>query len=74
MVSALLNGPTGSFTLASILRRRLAIVGVEEEGAFADLLLVEGNPLETLDVVTDPGRNFLIIMNDGVVFKDSVPK
>lgn len=49
-------------------------LGVLEEGALADLLLVEGNPLENLEVVADPGRNFIVIMKDGVIFKDTVPK
>ena len=40
-------------------------LGVVEEGAFADLLLVDGDPLEDLDLVADPDRNFLVIMKDG---------
>ncbi len=32
--------------------------GVIEEGALADLLLVEGNPLENIDLVTDPANSF----------------
>jgi imidazolonepropionase-like amidohydrolase len=31
----------------------------------ADLLLVNGNPLENLDLVGDPDRNFNLIMKDG---------
>ena len=33
-------------------------LGVVEEGALADLLVVDGNPLENLNLVGDPGRNF----------------
>ena len=40
-------------------------LGVVEEGALADLLLVNGNPLENLDFVGDPDRNFNLIMKDG---------
>jgi imidazolonepropionase-like amidohydrolase len=40
-------------------------LGVVEEGALADLLLVNGNPLENLDLVGDPDRNFNLIMKDG---------
>jgi imidazolonepropionase-like amidohydrolase len=47
-------------------------LGVVEEGALADLLLVDGNPLENLDLVADPGKNFLIIMKDGRVYKDTL--
>ena len=48
---------------------KLGIVG---EGALADLLLVEGNPLENLDLVADPENNFKIIMKDGVIFKNTL--
>ena len=49
-------------------------LGVVEEGAFADLLLVDGNPLEDLSLVSDPDKNFLIIMKDGNIFKDSLAR
>jgi imidazolonepropionase-like amidohydrolase len=47
-------------------------IGVVEEGAFADLLLVDGNPLEDIGLVKEPGKNFLVIMKDGRIFKDAV--
>lgn len=46
-------------------------LGVVKEGALADLLLVEGNPLENLDLVADP-NNFKIIMKDGVIYKNTL--
>jgi imidazolonepropionase-like amidohydrolase len=49
-------------------------LGVVEEGAMADLLLVDGNPLEDLDLVADPDRNFLVIMKDGKVHKNALVK
>lgn len=49
-------------------------LGVVEEGAFADLLLVDGNPLENLELVADPGKNFLVIMKDGKVYKNTLPR
>jgi imidazolonepropionase-like amidohydrolase len=49
-------------------------LGVVEEGALADLLLVDGNPLEDLDVVADPAENFLVIMKNGRIHKDTLPK
>ena len=49
-------------------------IGVVEEGALADLLLVEGNPLENIGLVGDPDKNFLIIMKDGKIYKDTLPK
>jgi imidazolonepropionase-like amidohydrolase len=49
-------------------------LGVIEEGALADLLLVDGNPLENIKLVEDPDRNFLIIMKNGIVYKDTLPR
>ena len=49
-------------------------LGVVQEGALADLLLVEGNPLEEIDLIADPERNFVVIMKDGVVVKNSIPQ
>jgi imidazolonepropionase-like amidohydrolase len=47
-------------------------LGVVEEGALADLLLVEGDPLTDLQLVADPERSFVMIMKDGVIFKNAV--
>lgn len=49
-------------------------IGVVEQGALADLLLVEGNPLENISIVADPAKNFLVIMKDGIIFKNTLPK
>ena len=45
-------------------------LGVVEEGALADLLLVDGNPLENINLIADPTKNFLVIMKDGKVQKN----
>jgi len=47
-------------------------LGVIEEGAYADLLLVDGNPLENLDLVADPDKNFVVIMKDGKIYKNTL--
>jgi imidazolonepropionase-like amidohydrolase len=47
-------------------------LGVVEEGALADLLLVDGNPLQNIELIKDPARNFLIIMKDGKIHKNLV--
>lgn len=47
-------------------------LGVVEEGAFADLLVVEGNPLENLALMAEPGRNLRLIMKDGRVHKNTL--
>ena len=47
-------------------------LGLVQEGALADLLLVEGNPLENIDLVADPAKNFKIIMKDGKIYKNTL--
>lgn len=47
-------------------------LGVVEEGALADLLLVDGNPLEDIHLVDDPSKNFVVIVKDGKVYKNSI--
>jgi imidazolonepropionase-like amidohydrolase len=47
-------------------------LGVVEEGALADLLLVDGNPLENIALVADPAKNFKIIMKDGRIYKNAM--
>ena len=47
-------------------------LGVIKAGAYADLILVNGNPLENLDLVANPEQNFHLIMKDGVVYKNQL--
>ncbi|MCR9087859.1 MAG: amidohydrolase family protein [Rhodobacteraceae bacterium] len=46
-------------------------IGRIVEGAYADLLIVEGNPLEDLSAVTD-ANNIKLIMKNGEVYKDTL--
>lgn len=45
-------------------------LGVVEEGALADLILVDGNPITDINLVSQPEKNFLVIMKDGVIYKN----
>jgi imidazolonepropionase-like amidohydrolase len=47
-------------------------LGVIAEGAYADLILVDGNPLEALDLIADPEANFDLIMKDGKIYKNEL--
>lgn len=47
-------------------------LGKIEQGAYADLILVDGNPLENIDLVADPHTNFKLIMKDGKIFKNEI--
>jgi imidazolonepropionase-like amidohydrolase len=44
-------------------------LGVVEQGALADLLLVDGDPIANIKLIEDPAKNFLVIMKDGVIYK-----
>jgi imidazolonepropionase-like amidohydrolase len=46
---------------------------VVEEGALADLLLVDGDPLTNIKLIEDPAKNFMVIMKDGKIFKSLLP-
>lgn len=48
-------------------------LGVVEAGALADLLLVDGNPLENIRLVAEPEGNFLVIMKNGRIYKNTLP-
>lgn len=47
-------------------------LGVVEEQALADLLLVDGNPLKDLSLIANPEKNFLVIIKDGKIFKNTL--
>ncbi|WP_244488385.1 MULTISPECIES: amidohydrolase family protein [unclassified Devosia] len=47
-------------------------LGVVEEGALADLLLVEGDPIANINLVANPA-NFVVIMKDGKIYKNTLP-
>lgn len=47
-------------------------LGVVEEGALADLLLVDGDPTANIALIEDPAKNFVVIMKDGKVYKNSL--
>jgi imidazolonepropionase-like amidohydrolase len=49
-------------------------LGVVEEGALADLLIVEGNPLENIDLIADPANNLKVIMKDGAIYKNTLTR
>ena len=49
-------------------------LGVVEQGALADLLLVDGDPLATIKLLEDPGTNLVVIMKGGRIFKNRLPQ
>jgi imidazolonepropionase-like amidohydrolase len=45
-------------------------LGVVEQGALADVLLVDGDPIANIKLIEDPGKNFVVIMKDGKIVKN----
>jgi len=49
-----------------------ASLGVIAPGAYADLLVVDGDPLNDLTVMTNPPKNLKLIMKGGVIHKNEL--
>jgi imidazolonepropionase-like amidohydrolase len=47
-------------------------LGVVEEGAYADMLLVEGNPVNDVNILADWQNNIMLIMKDGKIYKNEL--
>jgi imidazolonepropionase-like amidohydrolase len=47
-------------------------LGVVEAGALADLLLVDGNPLENIRLIAEPEKSFVVIMKNGRIYKNTL--
>ena len=49
-------------------------LGEIKVGAYADILLIDGNPLKDIEIMTNPEKNYRIIMKNGVIYKNTLPK
>jgi imidazolonepropionase-like amidohydrolase len=47
-------------------------LGVIEQGALADVLLVDGDPIANIKLIEDPAKNFVVIMKDGKIVKNAL--
>jgi imidazolonepropionase-like amidohydrolase len=47
-----------------------APIGIIEEGALADLLLIDGNPLEDMSLLAHPAESIDLIMKGGRIYRD----
>jgi imidazolonepropionase-like amidohydrolase len=54
------------------LLQRTGQLGVLKPGAFADLLVVNGNPLDDLGVLIGQGERLDLIMRSGIIFKNAL--
>ena len=47
-------------------------LGVIEEGAYADILIVDGNPAKDITVLAKPKKHIRLIMKDGKIYKNTL--
>jgi imidazolonepropionase-like amidohydrolase len=47
-------------------------LGVIQEGAYADMILIDGNPLKDINLMVDYDKNFVLIMKDGQIVKNKI--
>lgn len=59
------SGKVGLLALSGLRNPYPGKLGVVQEGALADLLQVDGDPLANLKLIEDPGKNIVVIMKDG---------
>jgi imidazolonepropionase-like amidohydrolase len=57
-------------TINAALLNRPGELGVLAPGALADMLVVDGNPLDDLTVLQEQGKHLLLIMKNGQLFKN----
>ena len=57
-------GPRDSYKMGDL--------GAVDAGAYADLILVDGDPLVDIDIIADPQRNIPIVMKDGRICKNTL--
>jgi imidazolonepropionase-like amidohydrolase len=49
-------------------------LGLIEEGAYTDILLINGNPLEDISILTKPDVNLALIMKNGKIYKNTLER
>ena len=59
-------------TTAARLLQREGELGVVAPGAYADLLVIDGNPLDDIRVLTTPDKTLKLIMKQGTVYKNEL--
>ena len=57
-------------THAAFLLNMEGRLGTVAAGAIADLLLIDGNPLDSIDLLRGQGESIVLTMKDGRIFKD----
>jgi imidazolonepropionase-like amidohydrolase len=67
--AAILRAATST---AARLLRMSSKVGTIAPGAYADLLVVNGNPLEDIGLLAEPAQHLQLIMKGGQIYRDTI--
>jgi imidazolonepropionase-like amidohydrolase len=59
-------------TLSNLRTPYSGSLGVIEKGAFADILVWDGNPLDDIKMIEEPEKNLKLVMKDGQIFKNTL--
>lgn len=57
----------GATTIGAKLVGMEGRIGVLAPGAFADLLVVDGNPLDDITLLANPTKNLRLVMKEGII-------
>ena len=71
-----IDSPANILRSATVVNAELlmqqGILGTIAPGAYADLLVVDGDPLSDIRVLAEPETNLKLIMKGGVIYKNSI--
>ncbi len=59
-----LSGPRNPYTQGAL--------GLIEEGAYADIILVDGNPMDDVSILGNGGANIPLVMKNGEIYKNTM--
>ena len=66
------SGNAGLLELSGLRSPYEGKLGVVEEGALADLLLINGDPIADISLIENAAENFPVIMKDGRIYKNAL--
>ena len=68
------SGNAGLLALSGLRSPYQGRLGVVAPGALADLILVDGDPVQDITLVADAAKAFVVIMKDGRVYRNTVSR
>jgi len=64
LIVVLMGGLSGERKISFLLKGKL---GVIKENAFADLLIIKGDPLKDLSIFIESEKNIMLLIKDGEI-------